>query len=251
MDLEGQIIWGCSAPFPALQASDGLTDKTILYRCYYLGGRDMGQGKKIHKSGWKDGFLFVGNHLLLDFLNTNPVQNGETKELLPNFRALLRWFQAADFLNSREVENLRKQWGESVRARHALEAMRELRERLRDEVLAWERRGTVHRAAIDDLNRLMAEHPMLIRLNTNGSVSSTELWFDPRQPEDLFAPLAHSAATLFANVDRNRVRKCDRCVLHFHDTSKKGTRRWCSMQLCGNRLKVAAYAARQHVRAHN
>ena len=129
--------------------------------------------------------------------------------------------------------------------------MRKLRERLRDEVLSWERGGTVHHAAIDDLNRLMAEHPMLIRLNTSGSASSMELWFDPRQPEDLFAPLAHSAATLFANTDRNRVRKCDQCVLHFHDTSKKGTRRWCSMQLCGNRLKVAAYAARQRVRAHN
>jgi predicted RNA-binding Zn ribbon-like protein len=51
-------------------------------------------------------------------------------------------------------------------------------------------------------------------------------------------------------VDRNRVRKCDQCVLHFHDISKKGTRRWCSMQLCGNRLKVAAYAARQRLSAH-
>jgi predicted RNA-binding Zn ribbon-like protein len=211
----------------------------------------MGQGRAIHKSDWKDGFLFVGNHLVLDFLNTSPVQNGETKELLPDFRALLRWFQAADLLNSREVGNLRKQWAESVRARHTVEVMRELRERLREEVLAWERGGTVHHATIDELNRLMAEHPMLIRLNTSGSATSTELWFDPRQPEDLFAPLAHSAATLFANVDRNRVHKCDQCVLHFHDASKKGTRRWCSMRLCGNRLKVAAYAARQRVRAHN
>src|ERR1700738_1627741 len=206
-----QIIWGCSAPFPAFQASDVLTYKKTLYRCSYLGDRNMGQGRTIHESDWKDGFLFVGNDLVLDFLNTSPVQNGETKELLPDFRALLRWFQAAALLNSREVGNLRKQWGESVRARHTVEAMRELRERLRDEVLSWERGGTVHHAAIDDLNRLMAEHPMLIRLNTSGSASSTELWFDPRRPEDLFAPLAHSAATLFANTDRNRVRKCDQC----------------------------------------
>ena len=75
-----------------------------------------------------------------------------------------------------------------------------------------------------------------------------ELYFEPRQPEDLLTPLAHSAATLFAHVDRSRVRKCDQCVLYFHDTSKKGTRRWCSMQLCGNRRKVAAYAARQRRR---
>jgi predicted RNA-binding Zn ribbon-like protein len=89
---------------------------------------------------------------------------------------------------------------------------------------------------------------MRTRLRGSGSAFSTELWFETRQPEDLFAPLAHSAATLFAAVDRNRVRKCAQCVLQFHDTSKKGTRRWCSMQLCGNRLKVAAYAARQRLR---
>jgi len=92
--------------------------------------------------------------------------------------------------------------------------------------------------------RLMADHPMHTRLKTSGAGWSTEMWFEARQPEELFAPLAHSTAALFASVDRSRVRKC---VLHFHDTSKKGTRRWCSRQLCGNRLKVAAYAARQRV----
>ena len=205
----------------------------------------MAVSKPSRKSDWKDGFLFLGNHLALDFLNTCPVQNGEAVELLPDFDALLRWFQAADLLSSREAASLRQQWGESARAQHVVEAVRELRERLRKEVLARERGGTVHRAALDELNHLMAEHPMLTRLKTSGNASTTELWFDPRRPEDLFAPLAHSAAMLFAVADRNRVRKCGQCVLHFYDTSKKGTRRWCSMQLCGNRLKVAAYAARR------
>jgi predicted RNA-binding Zn ribbon-like protein len=120
---------------------------------------------------------------------------------------------------------------------------------LRREILAWEGGGAVHHSTVEELNRLMADHPMRTRLKARGGASSTELWFEPNQPEDLLAPLAHSAATLFANVDRSRVRKCDQCVLHFHDTSKKGTRRWCSMQLCGNRLKVAAYAARRRMRA--
>ena len=123
--------------------------------------------------------------------------------------------------------------------------MRELRERLRKEVLAWERGGAVHHSTVDELNRLMADHPMRTRLKARGSAHRRSCGSNRSQPEDLFAPLAHSAAMLFANVDRSRVRKCDQCVLHFHDTSKKGTRRWCSMQLCGNRLKVAAYAARQ------
>jgi len=208
----------------------------------------MGRVRTIRTSDWKDGFPFVGNQLVLDFLNTRPVQNGEPMELLPDFAALLRWYQAADLLNSREAANLQQQWGQSVRARHALETTRALRERLREEILAWEGGSAVHHSTVDELNRLMAEHPMRTRLIEKGHSPSTELWFEPRQPEDLFAPLAHSAAMLFANVDRNRVRKCDQCVLHFHDISKKGTRRWCSMQLCGNRLKVAAYAARKRIR---
>jgi predicted RNA-binding Zn ribbon-like protein len=205
----------------------------------------MAVSKPGQKSDWKDGFLFLGNHLALDFLNTCPVQNGEAVELLPDFDALLRWFQAADLLSSPEAANLRQLWGESARAQHVVEAVRELRERLRKEVLARERGGVVHLATLDELNHLMAEHPMLTRLKASGDASTTELWFDPRRPENLFAPLAHSAAMLFAVADRERVRKCGQCVLHFYDTSKKGTRRWCSMQLCGNRVKVAAYSTRR------
>jgi predicted RNA-binding Zn ribbon-like protein len=207
--------------------------------------------KPVRNSDWQDGFLFVANHLVLDFLNTCPVQNGEAIELLSDFDALLRWFRAAGLLRSGHAARLRRQWGESPQARRVVEAMRKFREKLRKEILARERGSAVHRAAIDELNRLMADHPMITRLKASGSGSTVELWFDPRRPEDLFAPLAHSAATLFAEVDRNRVRKCRQCVLHFYDTSKKGTRRWCSMRLCGNRLKVAAYAARQRTGHHN
>jgi len=209
----------------------------------------MRQRATIPDSDWRDGFLFVGNHLALDFLNTRPVQNGEPLELLSDFSALLRWFQAAGLLSSSEMVNLQRQSGESAAARRTLDAMRQLREKLRKEILAWEGGAEVHRATLDELNQLMAAYPMLSRLTAVGNVSSMELWFEPRQPEDLFAPLAHRAATLFAEADRSRVRKCGQCVLHFYDTSKKGTRRWCSMQLCGNRLKVAAYAARQRLNA--
>jgi predicted RNA-binding Zn ribbon-like protein len=43
----------------------------------------------------------------------------------------------------------------------------------------------------------------------------------------------------------DRVRKCanPECVLWFSDTTRSGTRRWCSMSGCGNRLK-----ARRHYR---
>jgi predicted RNA-binding Zn ribbon-like protein len=210
----------------------------------------MGRDGAIQTSDWRNGFLFVGNLLALDFVNTCPVQNGEPVELLPDFSALLRWFRAADLLGARDAANLEQKWGKSGRAQRTVDRMRELREKLREEITAWEKGGVVHHKTVNELNRLMSDHPMLTRLASAGATLSMELWFPPQQPEDLIAPLAHSAATLFASVDRNRVRRCDQCVLHFHDTSKKGTRRWCSMQLCGNRLKVAAYAARRRLTAH-
>ena len=209
----------------------------------------MHQSRTIPDSDWRDGFLFVGNHLALDFLNTRPIQNGEAIELLSDFGALLRWFQAAGLLSTREMANLQLQ-GELVTARRALEAMRPFREKLRKEVLAWEGGAHVHRSTVEELNQLMTAHPMLSKLEAIGNVPFMGPCFEPLLPEDLFAPLAHSAAKLFAEADRNRVRKCGQCVLHFYDTSKKGTRRWCSMQLCGNRLKVAAYAARQRLNAN-
>ena len=108
--------------------------------------------------------------------------------------------------------------------------MLDFREKLRKEMLWWEQTGNLHRGMIDELNAMLGRHPMLTRLKRDARGARSELWFDPGHPEDLFAPLAHSAATLFASGNSSRVRTCGNCVLHFLDTSKKGTRRWCSMQ---------------------
>lgn len=200
--------------------------------------------ERIDGSDWRDGFLFVGNHLALDFLNTRPVLEAGPAELLSDFGTLLRWFRAAGLLHGRQALHLMREWGGDARAARLLREVRELRERLRKQVLAWEEGEAIRDSTIAELNRWMMKHPMLTRLEAYGANLTMELWFQPVEPEDLIAPLAHAAASLFAEADRTRVRKCDQCVLHFYDTSKKGTRRWCSMRLCGNRVKVAAYAAR-------
>jgi predicted RNA-binding Zn ribbon-like protein len=201
---------------------------------------DMG-----NRSDWKDGFLFVGNELVLDFVNTRPVQNGEPTELLKDFGAVLQWFEAADLLNSEPAASLEHQWGGTTVAQKATKALKDLRERPREDVLAWEGGRAIRRSTINELNGLMGVHPMLMRLTTSATAYSKKLWFEVREPADLLAHWHTARRHYFATGGRKRVRKCDNCVLHFHDTSKKGTRRWCSMQLCGNRLKVAAYAARQ------
>src|SRR5215471_256505 len=153
------------------------------------------------KSDWKDGFLFVGNEFVLDFVNTCPVQDGESLELLTDFGALLRWFRAADLLSSQELSRLQRQWAKTPKAQEISESMRKLREDLRREILAWERGEAIHRSTVEKLNRLLAEHPMLTRLAPHGTANSTESWFELCEPEDLFAPLAQSAVKLFAEVD--------------------------------------------------
>ncbi|MEU1678127.1 CGNR zinc finger domain-containing protein [Micromonospora zamorensis] len=47
----------------------------------------------------------------------------------------------------------------------------------------------------------------------------------------------------------NRIRPCGNpaCVLHFYDTSRNGTRRWCSMDGCGSRAKAARHYHRHRV----
>jgi predicted RNA-binding Zn ribbon-like protein len=205
----------------------------------------MKKKNKDQTNGWRDGFLFLGNHPVLDFLNTRPALSGEPVELLPDFKAVLRWLRAAGLLTVSQMEELLHHWEGLADAHRTAEEVRQFREKLRKQVIAWESGKAIQAEIITELNRLMAAYPMRSRLSGDRRRPATELWFEARRPQELFAPLAYSAAMLFANVDRERVRKCASCVGHFYDTSKKGTRRWCSMQLCGNRSKVAAYAARR------
>ena len=62
----------------------------------------------------------------------------------------------------------------------------------------------------------------------------------------LLAAVARSGAEIVAEGSQARLRRCanPRCGLFFYDTSRTRQRRWCSMALCGNRSKVAAFARR-------
>jgi predicted RNA-binding Zn ribbon-like protein len=74
--------------------------------------------------------------------------------------------------------------------------------------------------------------------------------------EWLLAAIARSGAELIAKGAKGGLQRCDNanCRLMFYDDSKTHRRRWCSMALCGNRSKVAAFARRhggEKARAHH
>lgn len=68
----------------------------------------------------------------------------------------------------------------------------------------------------------------------------------------LLAAVARSGAEIIAEGIRARLRLCanPRCGLFFYDHSRTHRRRWCSMAVCGNRNKVAAFA-RKHASARH
>jgi predicted RNA-binding Zn ribbon-like protein len=68
----------------------------------------------------------------------------------------------------------------------------------------------------------------------------------------LLAAVARSGAEIIAEGARARLRVCanPHCGLFFYDNSRTRRRRWCSMAVCGNRSKVAAFA-RKHTSARN
>ena len=194
---------------------------------------------------WRDGFLFVGNHLSLDFVNTRPVMNGQPVELLSDWNALLRWFRAADLISEKEMETFVWQWEKRPEAETCVDKLKTCREGVRATVLRLEAGEEPVAKTVAELNRLLRAHPMFLELRRTAARLEGRHLFELRRPDDLIAPIVYAVAEMLLELNPARLRKCESCILHFYDTSKNGTRRWCSMQICGNRSKVAAYAERR------
>ncbi|MDQ0893281.1 CGNR zinc finger domain-containing protein [Agromyces ramosus] len=63
--------------------------------------------------------------------------------------------------------------------------------------------------------------------------------------------IARDAVDLFSVSNADRIRTCSGgdCEVVYLDTSRAASRRWCSMQRCGNRAKVRAHRARRAVQS--
>ena len=194
---------------------------------------------------WIDGFLFVANRPILDLLNTKPVLADGPTELLPDVRALERWLIASGTVSSAKDRAALRGWGNSVGAEGFLKQLIAFRERLRDAVLRIESGMLPSDAFLSEVNALLLQHPSRTSLRKRDGSLVREAFIEWREPADLWAPIVDATADLLVEAESSRIRKCESCVVHFFDTSKKGSRRWCSMNICGNKVKVAAYQRRK------
>jgi predicted RNA-binding Zn ribbon-like protein len=65
--------------------------------------------------------------------------------------------------------------------------------------------------------------------------------------DEVLLPVALSAGELLTEADRERIHQCanERCILLFHDTTKSGTRRWCSTGCMNRARSIARYRERK------
>lgn len=166
----------------------------------------------------------TGEPVAVDLLNTRWVVGTEHFDLLDSVDGLRQWLAEAGLL---------ERFTADPETRTRLLGVRDTLARLLEDPRDPE--------ATADLNAVLA-HGSVRRL-LRDAVPDTAVEFE----EPAWGPAWLAAADLLDLLERpDRLRGCANpaCVLHFFDTSKNGTRRWCSMSGCGNRAKAARHHAR-------
>ncbi|HWP92512.1 MAG TPA: CGNR zinc finger domain-containing protein, partial [Thermodesulfobacteriota bacterium] len=104
----------------------------------------------------------------------------------------------------------------------------------------------VPQATIDEINKLLSRRAGCKQLSRTRQGFEERFHPETDEPVHLIVQIAEFASDLLCNVDFSLIKKCGNpvCVLYFYDTSKNHARRWCSMSICGNRMKVAAHYKR-------
>jgi predicted RNA-binding Zn ribbon-like protein len=160
------------------------------------------------------------------FVNTIDYEDGV--EQLGSPEELRDWMVAHDRIPA----------GASVTADDVDLALR-LRAALRAELEAHHG-GTPDRAALRDLDAVCAELPLRMVCSDDGlAPCGTGI-------RGGLAEVAAAAAKARIKGTWPRLKICpaDDCRWAFYDTSRNRSRRWCSMEVCGNRNKVRAFRER-------
>ncbi len=186
-------------------------------------------------------FLFLGNRLCLDFINSEIVTVGQRTSLIQNFADLGEWLFEAGVATQAEIEEQTASWNAPQKEEFVQQALafRALLRRMAEQITTDH---DVADAVLDAINQSLRQrqgHQVLRR-----SAADYTLFTQYHQSAaGLLTSIAASAADLLAQSDLGRVHKCEnpQCILYFYDTSKNHARRWCSMEACGNRAKAAAH----------
>jgi predicted RNA-binding Zn ribbon-like protein len=194
----------------------------------------------------------IGGHLALDFANTAGWHASEHRiEHLHEYAALATWAHHAGAISSRTAAALRREAiRHPSRATRALRRARALREVIYRVFTAIAQQ---RRPASRDFARLHAAQAAALRRGAphwSGAGLGVHWSEDPTDLERPLYPIALAAGALAAAPPLDRLRQCGNhpCGWLFIDTSRNGTRRWCSSGECGNLSRVRRFRARRSAR---
>ena len=189
-------------------------------------------------------FELSGDALCLDFANTWGDRSRPESDRLRSYEDLLRFAAETASTPVPDLAELaRRAAREPAAAAAAIERAREVRDALYRLLAA---RARDHAPAPADLALLNATLRDALRHLELAPREEGYAWRSRGGADDLAAPLrpvARSAAELLVGEDLPRVRECDgaTCTWLFLDRSRNRSRRWCSMESCGNRAKAARH----------
>lgn len=173
----------------------------------------------------------VNSELVIDFVNTAGF--GPDREDLATPAALLAW------LDEHGLEpGSRSTTAEYEDARRVREALRDLL-RANNEV----------DADVDAASSVLDRAARRAGLSVGFTEGRTHVEVTSRGVTGAIGRILVEVSAAMADGTWERLKACraDDCRHAFVDTSKNGSRAWCSMQSCGNRAKVAAYRERHSI----
>ena len=191
----------------------------------------------------------IADDLALNFANTESGRGFPSHQ--NHFREaanVVEWLRHAKALPVEEADRLRKRVAENADlAADLLAQAVALREAIHDIGVALGHRAKPPEAALASLSALHARFVAKAEL-APGVASCRWQWSIRASPvEAALGPIALAAVRLFTEGDFHRIRECGghACGWLFYDRSKNNRRRWCEMEVCGNRAKQRRLAARR------
>ena len=193
----------------------------------------------------------IADDLALDFANTEsgrgfPSHENHLREAANMSRDWLKHAKAlpaedADWLQARGFKARRSRRGPPRRRRSP--CVRRFTTSARRSGVARSRprlRSPVFPPFMRDLSLEAALAPGVLSCRWRWSVRASPV-------EAALGPIALAAVRLFTEGDFHRIRECGghACGWLFYDRSKNNRRRWCEMEVCGNRAKQRRLAARR------
>ncbi len=191
----------------------------------------------------------IADDLALDFANTESGRGFPSHENhLREAQHVAQWLKHAKALPAEDADWLRREV--SKRAETAADLMTQaiaLREAIHAIGAALGRRAKPPAASLASLSAVHARCVAKAAL-APGVLSCRWRWSVRAAPvEAALGPIALAAVRLFTEGDFHRIRECGghACGWLFYDRSKNNRRRWCEMEVCGNRAKQRRLAARR------